>query len=146
MDVAIALLSIVLCWLSLTEAQKAAENAKMPLATIHIGPHKMATTTIQRLLTSANSITSMRGQITYWPDLNGTILKQWEIVQFSTDFRDQSNKQFKSVARMGRFFKESRRLGHNVIVSTKDFVHLDLQKILKLRDMLQDFDVYIIAV
>ncbi|KAJ1424572.1 hypothetical protein B484DRAFT_420368 [Ochromonadaceae sp. CCMP2298] len=76
MIVAIALLNLVLCWLSLTEAAKAAEDAGMPRAIIHIGPHKTGTTSLQAMLTSAYSIANMRGENTYW-------MKQSEVLHFS---------------------------------------------------------------
>jgi hypothetical protein len=67
----IALLSMVLCWLSLTEAQKAAEDAKMPRATIHIGPPKTAGTAIEGIMRRPESYVSMSAQNTYWPDYKG---------------------------------------------------------------------------
>jgi hypothetical protein len=114
MNVAFALLSLVLCWLSLTEAEKAAEDAERPRAIIHIGPHKTATTSVQAKLTSANSIANMQAENTYW-------VKQSEVLRFS---RDLQTGDFDNVARiqeMGRFFNESHALGRNVVLSTETF-------------------------
>jgi hypothetical protein len=120
-NVAIALLSIVLCWLSLTKAQKAAEGPKgsqrlqrMPRAILHIGPHKTATTSVQAMLTSAEK--RMQADNTFWPI-------HCQVVQFSRelqiDLSEVSNQGFDSATQMGRFFNESRRLGRNVILSTE---------------------------
>jgi hypothetical protein len=113
-NVAIALLSLVLCWLSLTEAEKAAEGAERPRAIIHIGPHKTATSSIQAMLTCANSIANMQAENTY-------SVKQGEVLQFSRSLL-KARKDFDDVAQMGRFFNESRELGRNVILSTENFV------------------------
>jgi hypothetical protein len=137
-DVAFALLSLVLCWLSLTEAEKAAEDVEMPRAIIHIGPHKTATTSLQAMLTTANSIANMQAENTYW-------MKQSEVFDFSKalfEVRQGSD----DVAQMGRFFNESLRLGHNVVLSTENFVWMIPQQIQQLKDMLQGFDVTIVAV
>jgi hypothetical protein len=168
MNVAIAL-SIVLCWLSHAEAQKAHEvhevrdakeahiphfNMQMPRAILHIGPQKTATTTVQTLMASAESIASMRGQNTYSvpehlfsPERNGTILRQNEVIQFANDLHTlHSNEQSFRVAHMCGFFNESLSLGHNVILSTEVFVKLRLDKIRQLKDMLTGFNVTVIAV
>ncbi|KAJ1411201.1 hypothetical protein B484DRAFT_482666 [Ochromonadaceae sp. CCMP2298] len=136
-NVAIALLSIVLCWLSPTEAQKAAEDAEMPRAIIHIGPHKTATTSVQAMLTSAEK--RMQADNTYWP-------AHGEVVQFSRSLSEVSNQGFDSVTQMGRFINESRSHGRNVILSTENFIKMPPHKISVLKDMLQGFDVTIIAV
>jgi hypothetical protein len=144
MNVAIALLSIVLCWLSHTEAQTEDAKTHMPRAILHIGPHKTASSSVQELLTSAEGIASMRGQNTYWPDRNGAILAQHEVIKFSEDlhtYKAEGELDRDSVVSMWGFFNESLSLGHNVILSTENFVKLQLDKIRQLKDMLQGFNV-----
>ncbi|KAJ1439322.1 hypothetical protein B484DRAFT_391853 [Ochromonadaceae sp. CCMP2298] len=140
-NVAFALLSLVLCWPSLTEAEKAAEDAEMPRAIIHIGPHKTATTSLQAMLTTANSIANMQAENTYW-------VKQAEVKHFSLDLSQVSpdSDAVAQIQKMGRFFNESLELSRNVVLSTESFVWMIPQKIQQLKDMLQGFDVTIVAV
>ncbi|KAJ1431290.1 hypothetical protein B484DRAFT_395510 [Ochromonadaceae sp. CCMP2298] len=152
MNVAIALLSLVLCWLSLTEAEKAAEDAKMPRATIHVGPPKTATSTIQQLMTSAENIARMRAQNTYWPDYGATDttseinpISMVNMQRFAIELSDPS-RQYQSTTQMREFLFKSRRLGHDVIMSSEFFPALLPLQIHQLKYMLQGFDVTIVFV
>jgi hypothetical protein len=128
-SVAIALLSIAI-GLALTEAHKAAEDAKMPRATIHVGPPKTSTTTIQNLMTSAENIARMRALNTYWADYGG------HMHRFAIELSDPS-RQYQSTTQMREFLFESRRLGHDVIMSSEFFPALLPLQIHQLKDMLQ---------
>ncbi|KAJ1432521.1 hypothetical protein B484DRAFT_27520 [Ochromonadaceae sp. CCMP2298] len=148
MNVVIALLSIVLRWLSRTEAQKAAEDAKMPQATIHIGPPKTASSAIEGVMKRPESYVSMSAQNTYWPDYKGRVIEQSKVVEFAYALFDgkDSDQFVDSIAQMGLFFNESLRMGHDVIMSCEQFLNIPPHMILQLKAMLRGFDVTVVAV
>jgi len=137
MNVAIALLSIVLCWRSLTGYAK-------PRAIVHIGPPKTASTAIESIMKRPQSYVSMRAQNTYWPDYKGRVVDESEVVDFAKAL--SHDKDSNSIAQMGLFLNESLRLGHDVIFSSENLVHAPPHEIQQLKQMLQGFDVTVVAV
>ncbi|KAJ1410760.1 hypothetical protein B484DRAFT_435749, partial [Ochromonadaceae sp. CCMP2298] len=164
MNVAIALLSIVLCWLSLTEAQTADQQGKdgptedqrktKPRAILHIGPDKTGTTSVQGMLASAETRSVMKKLNTYWLPHSETRMFVWELAGLHAQRRNAhgnmlqlvTDREFESYAQMGRFLNKSRSLGHNVLLSSEFFSWLPAQKIRRVQDLLQGFDVTVISV
>ncbi|KAJ1406859.1 hypothetical protein B484DRAFT_404010 [Ochromonadaceae sp. CCMP2298] len=81
MNVAIALLSILLCWLSLTEARTGDQKGEdgKPRAILHIGPDKTGSTSVQAMLASAETHFIMKGVNTYWLPLSEVHHFVWEV-------------------------------------------------------------------
>jgi hypothetical protein len=94
-----SVLGIVLFSASISHGgQKGRKGCEDAAGYKYIGPHKTATTSIQAMLRSANSIENMQGENTYW-------IQHSEEVQFSKSLL-KARQDFDDVAQMGRFFNE----------------------------------------
>mmetsp|Transcript_26127 Transcript_26127/g.57860 ORF Transcript_26127/g.57860 Transcript_26127/m.57860 type:complete len:147 (+) Transcript_26127:135-575(+) len=130
--ITVSLLLLCLC-LSHTAAQDKDPKDPKPKATLHIGPHKTGTTSVQHMLEVAMKHGGMN-ENTYW-------LAHGKVVQFSRNVSLSAE-----TAKMARILAKSLKRGRNVLLSTENFAFMRPKSILRLKDMLQGFDVTVLAV